>query len=147
MQWLTKKKKKPSLSLCPRGYSPSRADLHELPIAESRSRVLWFKSLGTHEEGKHNRLLALQLYFTYSGLTRNLKEQRCTLTVLDRRLFGLSKRPAAFLGVSTLSALFSEQLGDHLASKRHLACPSCSQHCFHVACVVERVCFDRHFSA
>lgn len=57
--------KKPSLSLCLSGYSPSRANLHELPITESRSRVLGFKSLGIHEEGKHNLLLALQLYFTY----------------------------------------------------------------------------------
>lgn len=57
--------KKPSLRLCPSGYSPSRADLHELPITESRSRVLGFKSLGIKEEGKHNLLLALQPHFTY----------------------------------------------------------------------------------
>lgn len=34
--------------------------------------------------------------------------------LLGHRLFGLSKQHAAFLGVSTPSALFSEQL-DHLA--------------------------------
>lgn len=67
--------------------------------------------------------------------------------LLDHRLFGLSKRHAAFLGVLTLPALFSEQLEDGLVSKRRLACPGCSQHCFHVACVVESVCFDRHFLA
>lgn len=52
---------KPSLSLCPSGYPPSRANLHELPITESRSRVLRFKSLGIQAQP----LLALQLYFTY----------------------------------------------------------------------------------